>query len=40
MTGALAAGSLTGAFLVNAALAWLAAAVLVFGARDLLNRNA
>jgi MFS transporter, DHA1 family, multidrug resistance protein len=37
--GALAAGSLSSAFLVNGGLAWLAAAVLLFGARDLLSRR-
>jgi DHA1 family multidrug resistance protein-like MFS transporter len=39
LTGALAAVSLSHAFLMDAGLAWVAAAVLVFGARDLLNRH-
>lgn len=39
VTGGLAASSLGSAFLVNAGLAWLAAALLVFGARDLLARR-
>jgi MFS family permease len=39
LTGALAAVSLAGAFLLNAGLALVAAAVLVFGARDLLRRR-
>ena len=39
MTGALAAGSLSSAFVMDAALALVAAAVLVFGARDLLSRS-
>jgi DHA1 family multidrug resistance protein-like MFS transporter len=38
-TGALAAVSLASAFLLNAALALVAAGVLVFGARDLLTRR-
>jgi DHA1 family multidrug resistance protein-like MFS transporter len=37
--GAVAALSLSSAFLMNAGLAWVAAAVLVFGARDLLRRR-
>lgn len=39
VTGALAAVSLSGVFLVDAGLAWVAAAVLVFSARDLLTRR-
>jgi len=39
-TGALAAVSMPGAFLLTGALAWLAAGLLVFGARGLLSRRA
>jgi MFS family permease len=38
-TGALAALSLRGAFLVDAALAWIAAALILLVARDLLTRR-
>lgn len=38
-TGGLAALSLSGAFLVDGALAWVAAALLLLAARDLLNRR-
>lgn len=38
-TGALAAVSLPGAFVLSGAMAWLAAALLVFGARGLLSRR-
>lgn len=37
--GALAAVSLPSAFVVNGALAWLGAGLLLFAARDLLNRQ-
>src|SRR5207237_10514169 len=39
VSGVLAAASMSSAFLMDAGLAWLAAAVLVFGARDLLKRG-
>ena len=39
LSGWLAASSLPRAYLMNAALAWVAAAVLVFGARSLLDRR-
>jgi MFS family permease len=39
LSGWLAASSLPRAYLMNAALAWVAAAVLVFGARGLLDRR-
>jgi DHA1 family multidrug resistance protein-like MFS transporter len=39
VTGALAAASLSRAFLLNWALAWMAAALLVFGSRGLLARR-
>jgi DHA1 family multidrug resistance protein-like MFS transporter len=39
LTGALAAVNLRSAFVMDAGLAWIAAAVLVFGARDLLRRR-
>jgi DHA1 family multidrug resistance protein-like MFS transporter len=39
VSGALAAASMSSAFLMDAGLAWLAAAVLLFGARDLLKRG-
>jgi MFS family permease len=39
-TGALAAVSMPGAFLLTGALAWVAAGLLVFGARGLLSRRA
>ena len=39
LTGALAAVSLANAYFMDAALAWLAAAVLALGARDLLRRR-
>jgi len=39
VTGALAAISLPGAFVFSGAIAWLAAGLLVFGARDLLSRR-
>ncbi|HEV8616904.1 MAG TPA: MFS transporter [Methylomirabilota bacterium] len=39
VSGALAAASMPSAFLMDAGLAWLAAAVLLFGARDLLKRG-
>jgi MFS family permease len=38
-TGALAAASIPSAFVVNGAMAWLAAGMLFFGARALLNRQ-
>jgi MFS family permease len=38
-TGGLAALSLPGAFVFDGALAWAAAALLLFAARDLLNRR-
>jgi MFS transporter, DHA1 family, multidrug resistance protein len=38
-TGGLAALSLRGAFVFDGALAWMAAALLLFAARDLLNRR-
>jgi DHA1 family multidrug resistance protein-like MFS transporter len=38
-TGALAAVSLPGAFLFDGGLAWVAVALLAFGARELLSRN-
>jgi DHA1 family multidrug resistance protein-like MFS transporter len=39
VTGALAAVSLSGAFVVDGVLAWLAAGLLLLGARGLLNRR-
>jgi DHA1 family multidrug resistance protein-like MFS transporter len=39
-TGALAAVSLPGAFVLSGVMAWVAAALLVFGARGLLSRRA
>ena len=39
LTGALAAASLSGAFLLDAALAWTGAAVLFFTARDRVARR-
>jgi hypothetical protein len=39
VTGAVAAVSIPAAFLVNGALAWMAAALLYFTARDLLARR-
>lgn len=39
LTGALAAVSLPGAYLMDAALAWVAGAVLLFGARELVTRR-
>jgi DHA1 family multidrug resistance protein-like MFS transporter len=39
VTGGLAALSLRGAFVFDGALAWVAAALLLFAARDLLNRR-
>ena len=39
-TGALAAVSLPGAFVLNGVMAWVAAALLFFGARGLLSRRA
>jgi MFS transporter, DHA1 family, multidrug resistance protein len=39
VSGALAAASFASAFAVNAGLAWVGAAVLLFGARDLLRRR-
>ncbi len=39
MMGVIAAASLPAAYLMNAGLAWMAAAVLLFGARALLNRR-
>ena len=39
LTGALAAASLPGAFLLDAALAWVGAAVLFFTARDLIRQR-
>ena len=38
-TGGLAALSLSGAFVFDGALAWAAAALLLFAARDLVNRR-
>ena len=38
-TGGLAALSLRGAFVFDGALAWVAAALLLFATRDLLNRR-
>ena len=40
LTGALAATSLTNAFVMDAVLAWLAAALIVVAARDLVSRRA
>ena len=39
LTGALAAINLSGVYVMDGSLAWIAAAVLVFGARDLLRRR-
>src|SRR5688500_11299658 len=39
VTGALAAVSLAAAYLMDGGLAWVAAAVLLFGARDLIKRH-
>jgi MFS family permease len=39
-TGALAAVSLPGAFVLSGVMAWVAAALLFFGARGLLSRRA
>ena len=39
VSGALAAASMPSAFLMDAGLAWVAVAVLLFGARDLLKRG-
>ena len=39
VSGALAAASMSGAYLVNAALSLIGAAVLAFAARDLLMRR-
>ncbi|MEX2147505.1 MAG: MFS transporter [Candidatus Rokuibacteriota bacterium] len=39
VTGVLAALSLSAAYLMDGALAWVAAAILLFGARDLLKRR-
>jgi MFS family permease len=39
VTGALAAVNLRSAFLVNGALAWIAAAILFIAARELLHRQ-
>jgi MFS family permease len=39
LTGALAAVSLSAAYLMDGGLAWVAAAVLLFTARDLIRRR-